>query len=213
MFTDLDPARLRRALNVFRVPTWVADRQPGWDEFRVVCINDAHAAETGLTDAAVAGRRLSDLLPWGEAAAAGDRYAACALGDAQHYRERLSLAGRPMVWDTSLAPVEMADGRARVLGNAVARRPSPVERAGVVALDEIRFLAARAEMHMAEVKAWMDTEEHMPISGPARAGPVSAVAGLCRAVDHALAQIRQQSETAEGGSGGPTARWVTAPLA
>ena len=69
IFHSDDHFTLADQLDQIAVPMFAAERKSKTTPFRLVCVNDAHTAETALTTELVRGKRLRDLLGAEDAAA------------------------------------------------------------------------------------------------------------------------------------------------
>lgn len=102
------------------VPMFLVGVAPGPD-FSILHLNPAHEARSGMSCAAVAGRRLHDILPPRLADTVAENYRQAWQSRAPHrYEELLDLPGGRLWWDTTLSPLPDAEGNVvALIGTAI----------------------------------------------------------------------------------------------
>jgi len=196
MFQSTNPEELRDEIDVFQVPMFAADRHEPGGPFRLMCINKAHERLSGMQHDAVTGRSPFDFLPPEQAKSVTDHYARCAdTGKSQRYQEVLDMAEGPIMWDTTLQPISMADGRKRVLGNAVFLKHVSKPHGEHIAFEDVQYFSAQAAFQLSQVSAYLDAVECGDLAPSQIHGSIAAVAGICRSIDRALNDIRAVADT------------------
>ncbi|WP_099827588.1 PAS domain-containing protein [Oceaniglobus indicus] len=191
MFSQETGAELRLALNDFDVPMFAAERRPGGVFFRLLAINVAHEAASGISHEHSVGKTIDELLPPDDAALVNGRYTMCAdSGAPLSYEEELTMDGRRQKWNTALFPFITPKGNQRVVGTAVVvdmNRGLRQDRG----FDDIRELAIQSSFQLSRVIAYLDAVNTPGMSGAARAGvDLDSVLNLCRSTDSILNSIR-----------------------
>ncbi|QFT60380.1 hypothetical protein FIU94_16240 [Sulfitobacter sp. THAF37] len=195
MFTTTDAQRLKRQMNRFNVPMFIAQRYRDTDTFEILALNQRHEAESGMAMEAVINRPITDLLSAKQAEAVGKNYERCLTEKAtQQYREVLSLPRGSMIWDTTLQYMPMADGPDRIVGSAVMLERVEHDDHDEIAFEDMRFLAATSGCELGKVSALLEAVEQGLYSPDILAGSAGMLAGLCRTIDSRLNDIRTSAE-------------------
>ncbi|MEO1640821.1 MAG: hypothetical protein AAFU41_16385 [Pseudomonadota bacterium] len=151
-FTSDDYQALSDTLDAFAVPMFAAERAHPNADFRLICVNAAHTAKTGLRSEDVLRKRTAEILSAADAAAVEQRYAKCAdLGVPTTYDERLELKGITADWNTTLQPVVMSDGRQRIIGTAIVLEAFPDRER----LQDAAFYAAKAQLQIGKIRHYL----------------------------------------------------------
>lgn len=192
LFTSDDHFTLASTLDQMAVPMFAAERDSADAPFRMVCVNAAHTARTGMTKRQVRNKRLCDLLPGQAGAEIQARYAFCADGaKATTYNERLVLNGIQMDWNTTLQPVTLSNGTERVVGTAIALdRPADVRSA-----EEAAYFSANAQMQVGKLQFFLDMLEGRRDVPADMRGMAMMVSNLTRSIDAVLGDIRALAPT------------------
>ena len=191
MFSTLDTDQLLCTLNRFAIPMFAAERTDKHNQFRLICINNAHSRVTGLDGNAVSGAKLSEIFTAEDAASVEEHYALCVeSNDVINYHETFQLMGRKTRWDTTLQPVKMADGRHRIIGTALSMdlNADPAE------VDDTEYFAAQAQMQIGQMQQFLDwLEVHPEI--PARVRDHALMTnGLARSLERILLDLRLSTQ-------------------
>lgn len=132
MFSTGNLRHLRKTLNSFPIPMFAVERPAPADAFRILCINTAHANESGLDSTGIEGLRPLDLLPPDEAEAVESRYAFCAKRrEVIQYDETLHFNDVPSRWRTILHPVRLSGRAQRVIATSFPMGPRATQPASV----------------------------------------------------------------------------------
>ncbi len=190
---DTDSAdHLAAIFNQFTVPMFAADRPSAQSEFKITCINQAHAEATGFQPEALRNVALRDLLPEGEAATVIGRYTECADGQKNiRYLETLTLPDGVQRWDTSIQHVPLADGGDRVIGTAFKVTGDQYAEGTRMTFDNIRFFSSLADMHLQNLVSMFETARDQGLFHNDSANRVSQLCSVCRSVQRSVEDIRE----------------------
>ena len=107
MFRNDDTSVLRREIDRFKLPMFIAELNADSGHFELLALNTAHEAHSGMVMDEVINRPLHSLMPYEEAEAVNERYARCVSNAGQiRYREMLHMPRGPLIWDTTLHHVQ-----------------------------------------------------------------------------------------------------------
>lgn len=119
-FTPKDPEVLRRQLDRFTIPMFLAKLNVSTSKFVMVTINDAQEEGSGLLMNTAIDRALSDLLPPEQTANSIQHYSECLRSDAPvRHPEKFKLQGGTTIWDTSLCRLTLPCRRLRNIGTTL----------------------------------------------------------------------------------------------
>ena len=79
MFRNDDSDVLRRELDRFKLPMFIAELDSDSGHFELLALNTAHEAHSGMVMSEVISRPLHDFMPFEEAEAVNQRYARLSL--------------------------------------------------------------------------------------------------------------------------------------
>jgi len=182
-----DHRMLSETLDAFAVPMFAAERIAPDARFRLICVNTAHTARTGLQSTEVRGKSTFDLLPQADAEAVQGRYENCArLRQPTTYEEHLTLKGVITHWNTTLQPVYLADGTERIIGTALMIPAHPVRER----LVDAAYFSAKAQMHVGKVRHFLDIMQFRQDVPYDLRNMAEMVGNLTNSLDTVLGDIR-----------------------
>lgn len=191
MFESDDTAKLRRQLDRFAIPMFLAELTPYDGQFELKAINATHERHSGMCMEAVIHRPLNQLLLPDEASAVNGHYTRCIHADGPiRYRETLCLPCGKTIWDTTLSRLTLPDGRERIIGSAVIVQRVKRNDLDTLAFQDVEFFASTSSMRLTQISDLLDAVESGRISADQLAGSAGMLAGLCRSVDETLRELR-----------------------
>lgn len=204
---DTDSAdQLAAIFDQFSVPMFAAERASVQSEFKIVCINQAHAEATGFEPITLRDTAVRDLLPRTEADFAIGRYAECArTQNSLRYLETLTLPDGVQQWDTSIQPVQLAGGGDRVIGTTFKIADAENTNGAQMTYDNIRYFSALADMQLQNLLSMFEIARVQGLFNTDSAGRVHRLCGICRSVQRSVEDIR---ETVRRASPDPTQRKI-----
>ncbi len=195
MFTTADVRDLRRQIDRFNVPMFIAQRYRDTDTFEILALNRRHEIESGMSMEGVMGKPLSDLLPPKQAAATAAKYEKCLTEKTPlRYREVLNLPSGSMIWDTTLQYAHIAGQPDRIIGSAIVLERIEHDDHDELAFQDMRYLAAASGCELGKVSALLEAVEQGHFNSERLAGSAGMLAGLCRTIDSKLNEIRTAAE-------------------
>lgn len=190
-FTKIDQFTMSRLLDGFAVPMFMAERDHRADTFRLICVNAAHTAKTGLQTKDIRNKRPSDFLNPKDAAAVQNNYMTCANGKGPtRYQERLFINGTPTEWDTTLQCYTLPDGRERIIGTAIAIDRGPI----CEHLDDAAYYSAVAQMQLGKLRQFLRVLENRRDVPGDITNMAAMVGNMTQSIDAVLDDIRTLSE-------------------
>lgn len=191
MFRSDDTERLRRQLDRFAIPMFLADFCPDSGQFEMCALNAAHERSSGMAMQDVIRRPISELLPLQEAFEVNARYAKCIHNDGPvRYRQQLHLPSGPMIWDTTLTHVTLPDGRERVVGTALVVQRVQRNDLDTLAFQDVEYFASTSTLSLNQIADVLNAVEEGRLSAAQLAGSAGMLAGLCRSVHETLEELR-----------------------
>ncbi|APE43038.1 hypothetical protein BOO69_06110 [Sulfitobacter alexandrii] len=195
MFKTGDAQRLKRQIDRFNVPMFIAQRYQDTGSFEVLALNARHESVTGLSTQAIRGKPITDLLNAKQAAAVSRKYEKCLTEKAtQRYREVLDLPEGTMIWDTTLQYLPMPDGPDRIIGSAVVLERIERDDHDEIAFEDMRYLATTSVCELGKISALLEAVEQGIYAPDILSGSAGMLAGLCRTIDSRLDDIRSAAE-------------------
>ncbi|KAF0675442.1 PAS domain S-box protein [Profundibacterium mesophilum] len=195
MFDTLDPDALREEINIFQIPMFAAERRDGDTPFRILGINTAHERISGFKHQDLCGKNLEDILPPEQAKQVAKHYTTCVRSrTSQRYREVLDMSEGSIMWDTTIQPISMHDGRERVLGSAVYLRHISRPQGDQLAFEDVQYFSAQAAFQLSQVSTYLDAVDRGKIEPNRMHDSIAALAGICRSIDRALMDIRSVAD-------------------
>ena len=191
MFRNDDTSVLRRELDRFKLPMFVAELNAENGHFELLALNAVHEAHSGLVMNEVVHRPLHDFMPHDEAEAVNQRYARC-VSEATHirYREMLHMPRGPLIWDTTLHHIQSNRGADRVVGSAIVVERVQRDNRDTLAFEDVRYFAATSSYKLEQISSVLDAAEKGLIDPSKLTGSAGMLAGLCRAIDSTMQELR-----------------------
>jgi len=191
MFRNDDTSVLRRELDRFKLPMFVAELNPDSGHFELLALNAAHEAHSGMVMSDVVHRPLHDFMPHEEAEAVNQRYARCVSEASQiRYREMLHMPRGPLIWDTTLHHIQTLKGADRVVGSAIVVERVQRDNRDTLAFEDVRYFAATSSFKLEQISSVLDAAEKGLIDPAKLTGSAGMLAGLCRAIDSTMQELR-----------------------
>ncbi|MEX3315877.1 hypothetical protein [Sulfitobacter sp. PS-8MA] len=205
MFRNDDTSVLRRELDRFKLPMFIAELNAQSGHFEILALNAEHEVHSGMVMKDVICRPLHDFMPFEEAEAINQRYARCVSEATQiRYREMLHMPRGPLIWDTTLHHVQTPRGVDRVVGSAIVVERVKRDNRDTLAFEDVRYFAATSSFKLEQISSVLDAAEKGLIDPAKLTGSAGMLAGLCRAIDstmqelRGIAQERLDAEPAQG---------------
>ena len=191
MFRNDDTSVLRRELDRFKLPMFIAELNADSGHFEILALNAEHEAHSGMVMKDVICRPLHDFMPFEEAEAVNQRYARCVSDAAPiRYREMLHMPRGPLIWDTTLHYVQTPRGADRVVGSAVVVERVKRDNRDTLAFEDVRYFAATSSFKLEQISNVLDAAEKGLIDPAKLTGSAGMLAGLCRAIDSTMQELR-----------------------
>lgn len=195
MFRTDDPARLRAQLDHFNVPMFIVQPSAQGDDFKLLALNASHEAKTGLQMRDVIGRPLAEILPPAQARDVKERYSTCITRTPEmRYREKLVMPGGEMIWDTTLHHFLSHRGVDRIVGSAVVVEYVQRDDRDTLAFEDVRYFASSSQFNLRHMASVLEAVEQGTIPPERLAGSAAMLAGLCRAIDVTMQELRSIAE-------------------
>lgn len=184
--------QLAAIFNQFSVPMFAAERASEQSEFKIVCINHAHAKATGCQPDAMRYVAVRDLLPEEEANIVVGRYSECARTEGNiRYLETLTLPEGVQRWDTSIQHVRLASGGDRVIGTALRIADGHTSEGTQATLDNVRYFSTLADMQLQNLISMFEAARVQGLFNNDNVGRVARLGGICRSVQRSVEDIRE----------------------
>jgi|GEM_PF-1424319 len=191
MFKSNDTSKMRKQLDRFAIPMFIAELRTDDSQFEILALNAAHETHSGMVMADVIHRPLSDILPAEEAREVNTRYSRCIQQDGPvRYREQLCMPHGTMIWDTSLSRLSLPDGRERVIGTAVIVKRVKRHDLDTLAFQDVEYFSSSSSMRLNQITDVLEAVESGRISPEQLAGSAGMLAALCRSIDETMRELR-----------------------
>ncbi len=185
MFRNDDTSVLRREIDRFKLPMFIAELNADSGHFELLALNTAHEAHSGMVMDEVINRPLHSLMPYEEAEAVNERYARCVSNAGQiRYREMLHMPRGPLIWDTTLHHVQSYRGLDRVVGSAIVVERVQRDNRDTLAFEDVRYFAATSSFKLEQISTVLDAAEKGLIDPAKLTGSAGMLAGLPRHRQH-----------------------------
>tara|TARA_R110002049_G_scaffold23781_7_gene84896 strand:- start:117250 stop:118014 length:765 start_codon:yes stop_codon:yes gene_type:complete len=209
MFRNNDTAALRRQLDRFNVPMFIAELADDGSGFHLLALNAEHETQSGMMMDTVICRPLAEVMPPDQADQVNRRYARCiAQGQQQRYREMLHMPRGSMIWDTTLHHVLSYDGIDRVIGSAVVVERVQRDNRDTLAFEDVRYFAATSSCKLEQISTVLDAAEKGLIDPSRLTGSAGMLAGLCRAIDSTMQELRSIAQERLAATPNPTVNLI-----
>ncbi|MEP2642567.1 PAS domain-containing protein [Roseobacter sp.] len=190
--------KLAAILGQFSVPMFAADRASATSDFKVVCINQAHATASGLEPAALKGVSIRSILPRSEADILIDHYVECAHNRAPlRYLVTLTLPDGIKQWDTTIQHVPLASGGDRVVGTGLPLAIDAAKAGTQMTYDNVRYFSALADMQLQNLVSMFETAHQQGLFNSNSTSRVDQLCGICRTVQRSVEDIRETIRRAD----------------
>lgn len=209
MFRNDDSELLRRELDRFKLPMFIAELDSDSGHFELLALNTAHEAHSGMVMSEVISRPLHDFMPFEEAEAVNQRYARCVSEGTQiRYREMLHMPRGPLIWDTTLHYVRSHAGRDRIVGSAIVVERVKRDNRDTLAFEDVRYFAATSSFKLDQISSVLDAAEKGLIDPARLTGSAGMLAGLCRAIDSTMQELRGIAQERLDAEANPTVHLI-----
>ncbi|WOI30223.1 hypothetical protein [Sulfitobacter dubius] len=209
MFRNEDTSVLRREIDRFKLPMFIAELNNDNGHFELLALNTAHEANSGMVMAEVIKRPLHAIMPEDEAEAVNERYARCVSNAGQiRYREMLHMPRGPLIWDTTLHYVQSDRGIDRVVGSAIVVERVQRDNRDTLAFEDVRYFAATSSFKLEQISTVLDAAEKGLIDPAKLTGSAGMLAGLCRAIDSTMQELRPIAQERLEADANPTVHLI-----
>ena len=179
MFRNDDTSVLRREIDRFKLPMFIAELNNDSGHFELLALNTAHEAHSGMVMEEVINRPLHAFMNEDEAEAVNERYARCVSNAGQiRFREMLHMPRGPLIWDTTLHHVQSHRGRDRVVGSAIVVERVQRDNRDTLAFEDVRYFAATSSFKLEQISTVLDAAEKGLIDPSKLTGSAGMLAGL-----------------------------------
>lgn len=209
MFRNDDADVLRRELDRFKLPMFIAELNAESGHFELLALNAEHEAHSGMVMKDVICRPLHDFMPYEEAEAVNQRYARCVSEGTQiRYREMLHMPRGPLIWDTTLHYIKSNAGKDRVVGSAIVVERIKRDNRDTLAFEDVRYFAATSSFKLDQISSVLDAAEKGLIDPAKLTGSAGMLAGLCRAIDSTMQELRSIAQERLDAEANPTVHLI-----
>ncbi|MFG6516387.1 MULTISPECIES: hypothetical protein [unclassified Sulfitobacter] len=209
MFRNDDTSVLRREIDRFKLPMFIAELNADSGHFELLALNTAHEAHSGMVMSEVINRPLHSFMPHEEAEAVNERYARCVSNAGQiRYREMLHMPRGPLIWDTTLHHVQSYRGLDRVVGSAIVVERVQRDNRDTLAFEDVRYFAATSSFKLEQISTVLDAAEKGLIDPAKLTGSAGMLAGLCRAIDSTMQELRSIAQERLDAEANPTVHLI-----
>ena len=191
MLQTNNATKLRRKIDAFPMPLFIADLRHEASEFEFRAFNNAHEKAMGLRMYDVINRPLSQVFHPAQAREVNTHFARCVSGDIpMQCRERLKTPSGMIEWDFSPYAVDLPLQGKRIIGFALGKPGPQRDTRDISALEDIDYFATNSEMRMHQLASVFTGLEERMITADALYSSANMLAGLCNSVSETLEQMR-----------------------